>query len=306
MPQEQTQQSPTTPHPAKPRISVRTLLIVSALFAAVAALALWQAGSRPEMKSTLERELEKSRLVDKMRADLYAAAEAEKNAHMAETDPLSQEYAQRARAVMGQVAAALNRYRALVDGRPQEAELLTRTETAFEAYRKADEEVLELAVQNTNLKALALSFGAATLALTDMDRALAGVTGGGKGGPAAMQNALRALLAAQRIQSLHAPHILEKTEARMDALEKLMNAADAEARKALAALGGAPGAAEAAQAYEAHHTATLEVLRLSRLNTNVRSLTLSLERNAGLLAACDQALLALKQHQNEVLTKATR
>lgn len=305
MPQQQTQPAPQTPNQAKPRISMRALLIASALFAAVAALALWQAGSGPEVKSTLERELEKTRLVDRMRADLYAAAEAEKNAHMAETDSLSKDHAQRARAAMGQVTAALDRYRALVDGRPKEAELLASAEAAFAAYRKADEEVLDLAVQNTNLKALALSFGEATLALQDMDRALATVTGGGKGGPAA-QNALRALLAAQRIQSLHAPHILEKTEARMDALEKLMHEADAEARKALAALGGTPGAAEAARAYEAHHTATVEVLRLSRLNTNVRSLALSLERNAGLLAACDQALLALKQHQNSELTKATR
>lgn len=291
---------------AEPRISVRVLLIVSALLAALAGLALWQAGSRPEMKSTLERELEKTRLVDRMRADLYAAAEAEKNAHMAETDPLSRDHAERARAALGQVAAALDKYRALVDGRPKEAELLTRAEEAFAAYRTADEEVLVLAVQNTNLKALALSFGEAALALGDMDRALTPLNSADKGGQAAAQNALRALLAAQRIQSLHAPHILEKTEARMDALEALMNAADAEARKALAALGRAPGAAEAARAYETHHAATLEVLRLSRLNTNVRSLALSLERNAGLLAACNEALLALKQHQNAELTKATR
>ena len=132
------------------------------------------------------------------------------------------------------------------------------------------------------------------------------IDAGGKGGKAAAAGLLasQALAEAWRIQALHAPHITEKTDARMDELEARMAAADKEVRANLGGLGGADGPALAA--YEEFQKATAEVVRLSRLNTNVRSLALSLDRKVQVLSVCIQALDALKENLGGLGVKATR
>jgi hypothetical protein len=289
------------------RFSPGLTLALAALMLVLSGLALWYLGRGEHLESAFVRDSQKAQLVSRMRADLYAAAEAEKSAVMAETDAASKDNARRAQAAAEQVAAELKEFKALPVGNPEEAELLRRFEDAFSEYRKADEEVLALAVQNTNLKAFALSFGPASEALAKLELTLKPVLdAGGKDGKAtaAALLASKALTEALRIQALHAPHITEKTEARMDELEKRMAEADKEARAALGRLGssGAPALA----VYEEFQKVTAEVVRLSRLNTNVRSLDLSLGRKVKVLAVCDEALLALKAHLGGLGVKATR
>lgn len=291
----------------KSRFSPGMTLALAALMIVFSGLALWFLGRGEHLESAFVRDSQKAQLVSRMRADLYAAAEAEKSAVLAETDAASQDNARRAQAAAEQVAAELKEFKALPVGNPEEAERLRRFEDAFSEYRKADEEVLALAVQNTNLKAFALSFGPASEALAMMELALRPVlAAGGKGGKAAEAALLasRALTEALRIQALHAPHITEKTEVRMDELEKRMAEADKEVRAALGALG--PSGAPALTAYEEFQKVTAEVVRLSRLNTNVRSLALSLDRKVKVLAVCNQTLEALKEHLGGLGVKATR
>jgi len=289
------------------RFSPGLTLVLAAFMIVLSGLALWYLGRGEHLESAFVRDSQKAQLVSRMRADLYAAAEAEKSAVLAETDAASQDNAKRAQAAAEQVAAELKEFKALPIGNPEEAELLRRFEDAFAEYRKVDEEVLALAVQNTNLKAFALSFGSASEALAKMEQALKpALDAGGKGGKATATALLasRALTEALRIQALHAPHITEKTEARMDELEKRMAEADKEVRAALGALGssGAPALA----AYEEFQKITAEVVRLSRLNTNVRSLALSLDRKVKVLAVCTETLGALKEHLGGLGVKATR
>jgi hypothetical protein len=271
-------------------------LLLAGILAVSAAAGLWFAGSRQGLDRAYARALRSSQVAAGMRADLYAAAEAEKSAVLAETDAASQDFANQARAAVGRVAAGLLELQGHADAGSREEGLLRRFAEAFAEYRKVDEEVLDLAVQNTNLKALALSFGQGAAALKDMEQALAR---GGSDAPSPA--ALRALAEALRIQALHAPHIMEKTATRMDALERDMAAADQAVRAALAALPRGQGADRALAAYGRYWGITAEVLRLSRQNTNLRSLELSLERKTRVLAACGEALRQLEEVLQERL-----
>ncbi|MBU1039505.1 MAG: hypothetical protein KKF77_00200 [Proteobacteria bacterium] len=283
----------------------RRPLILGAVLAALTVLAgagLYFAGTRQGLDLKYGRAVQKAQMVADLRADLYAAAEAEKCAVLAETDQASEAYAALARAAVGRMSAELARLQGMEDSDATGDRLARDLAQTLDEYRKVDEEVLNLAVQNTNLKALALTFGQASTALADMEQAL---------GP--MRNrpeALRALAEALRIQSLHAPHIMEKTEARMDALEQDMARADKAvwaSLDALAAQTGGPEQAAARAAYDRYWKTTLEVVRLSRQNTNVRSFSLSLERKGKVLAACNEALRVLSEHLRERMgTRATR
>jgi len=291
--------------PAKKRIPSGMILALAALLMAVAAATLWFTGSRQSLDKVYATTVRKAQLVADMRADLYAAAEAEKSAVLAETDQASQEYAAKARASVGKVGEGLKAFQGLTDPSSPEGGLAKRFEEAFTEYRKVDEEVLGLAVQNTNLKALALSFGTASASLSEMEQALKPLLDGPNDKQA--RAAQRALSEALRIQTLHAPHIMEKTDPRMDALEKDMARSDTAARTALATLGKEQAAAKALAAYDRYWKLTAEIVVLSRQNTNVRSLALSLERKTKVLAACDEALRVLEENVRErMASKATR
>ncbi len=277
-------------------------LALAALMIILSSLALWFVGRGEPLESAFVRDSQKAQLVSRMRADLYAAAEAEKRAVLADTDQASVDFANQARAAVDKVAAGLTAFQGLAQSSVEQGGA-KRFEEAFAEYRKVDEEVLALAVQNTNLKAFALSFGKAAGALGEMEKSLRSLLDGPNDKLA--RNAQRAFSEAQRIQSLHAPHIMEKEDPRMDALEKDMATADKAARAALAALG--KDGASALAVYDTFWKLTAEIVVLSRRNTNVRSLSLSLERKTKVLAACDEALRVLEEGIRErMASKATR
>jgi hypothetical protein len=111
--------------------------------------------------------------------------------------------------------------------------------------------------------------------------------------------------AALRIQSLLPPHISEENDQKMDQLETSMSKEDFEVHKALAGLSAALGpnggsdSKTADSAYARFNKIKKEILLLSRQNTNVRSLAISLnqKRNAALL--CQNALAALEKAVRE-------
>lgn len=273
---------------------------LAALLGAALVLSHFRAGPLPGQISGLEARHAQARqalrAVAGMRADLFAAAEAQRGAVLAETDEDSRAFAEAARAARGRVSATLAGLKAGGWLEGQQAALAFARD--FDEYRRVDDEVLALAVRNTNLKALALSFGRAWRAARDLELALAPLPDSAP--------AWKARAAVLRIQALHAPHIVEKDGARMDALEADMARAAAQAREALAELaelGGAPDQENARaeivraaqQALDRHARATAEVVRLSRQNTNVRSLALTLSRTTRLVASCDAALAELEQ-----------
>jgi hypothetical protein len=251
-----------------------------------------------------------------MRVEMAKAAEASDQAVMADTDEASIAFARdadRAKENVRGGAAALAPLLKRLD-LPGEARSLDEFRARFEEYVKVDRGVLELAVENTNLKAQRLSFGpvrqaadafrdaldASVKALPDKERC--------RGDRLVAQ----AVLAVRDIQVLQAPHIAEAEDAVMSHLEKDMAGREASARASLAALGAVVGAAgqarlaEARGALERFSASSRELVALSRRNSNVRSLEIALHQKPALTAACDSSLGALVAGLGRVGASATK
>jgi hypothetical protein len=116
-----------------------------------------------------------------------------------------------------------------------------------------------------------------------------------------MQLADDARIRALRIQTLLAPHIAEESDRKMDELEAQMTKEDLEARKDLEGLasllkpGSSPDLETAVSDYAKFSGIRAEIIRLSRANTNVRSLALSLNQKRKVMLMCQDALAALEQ-----------
>lgn len=245
-------------------------------------------------------------LVGRMEYALARASEAEKSAVLATTDPDSQRYADQARAATAEVEREREELAKLLEAGPsrRERDELSQFSQAFEDLKRVDDEVLRLAVQNTNLKAYALAFGPAAQALGEMDAALSQVGAKAAAGPSARRAVdlvYRARIAVLHIQILLAPHIAEESDAKMDAMEASMRQDEAEAKKDLAGLAeerGLRGDVElgkAAAAFARYAELKVRILALSRENTNVRSLALSLDQKRKAMILSLDALRALKQ-----------
>ena len=246
-------------------------------------------------------------IVGRMRAALLSASEAEKSAVMATTDEESQSFADQSRAASTLVEQRRDELGKLLEtgGTREERDLLSEFSQALAECQRLDRELLDLAVKNTNLKAYSLAFGPAADALAGMDRALSRILseGAGSGNPEArrvMVLAAGAQSGAWRIQALLPPHIFEESDATMDELEARMADEDQRVRADLKGLGAllGPGSSELAAAMSDYAQFTelkTRVLELSRQNTNVRSLIISLNQKRKAVQVCQGALAALEQ-----------
>src|SRR6185295_12545984 len=120
----------------------------------------------------------------------------------------------------------------------------------------------------------------------------------------------RALIGMLDIRVLQAPHIAEADDAAMTKMEQQMAAWEGEVRKSLAELKSTPGTgaavATATAAFDRFMAANRELVMLSRRNSNVRSLALSLGRKRMVVARCDDQLRALQDALSRHSLSATR
>ena len=114
-------------------------------------------------------------IVDRMSLALVSASEAEKSAVMAIGDEESETFANQAREATVRVEQGRRELAELFErgGTGHEKELLEQFSKAFTEFQRIDNDLLSLAVRNTNLKASRLAFGPAAAALDEMDAALA-------------------------------------------------------------------------------------------------------------------------------------
>jgi hypothetical protein len=262
-------------------------------------------------------------LVGRMRTGLASAAEAEKSAVLATTDEDSRAFADRARALSAGVEQARQELSALLqaDGPQDERDLLAQFSQAFVELQRIDADILSLAVKNTNLKAYALAYGPAAEALSDMGAALARL--GAEGGDAAAERpqartsagspesskaallASAAQIAALRIQTSLPPHIAAERDEKMDEMEARMAKEEHAVRRnldalaALPSLAGNPDLATATSQWTRFGEVKKQILTLSRENTNVRSLDMSLNRKRTVLLVNQDALAALQRAVEE-------
>jgi hypothetical protein len=272
-----------------------------ALAAAVSILAVAGCG---DVNTALQRLSDARHLAAELQVQFTKAADASNRAVMASSDDIATaaaREAERAKAAVQQNVDDLQALLAELDY-TEETALLQTFVSRFGQYRELDGQILELVVGQTNLKAQRLAFGPVSEAADAMAAALAALA------PAAAGNAwqVKALAATtvasvREIQAIQAPHIADAEDAAMDEKERRMAAAAATARSSLDALGPLVAAASrlrlasARAAFDQFLALNGELVTLSRRNTNVRSLALSLDEKQGLIAPCEESLRGLRE-----------
>ena len=276
--------------------------LISLLAAAIGGAA---AASCARPPAALTQLIEARRLAAELHVQFAQAADAANRAVMSEADDASTaaaEEARRARQIVERDIPALQTILQSLDYR-DDLRHLESFASEFDEYRRIDDEILPLAAENTNVKAQRLSFGPLRDAADAFRTALAAAVHTAAAGDrcCVQAAAARAQTGLLEIQVLHAPHIAEADDAAMTRMEVQMTASAAAARNALdelrAALpaAAAPHLAAASDAVDRFMSIHAEIVTLSRRNSDVRTLALSLGRKRIVTAACEAQLQALEE-----------
>ena len=262
------------------------------------------AGAGCSSSPAMVRHMEARRIAAELRVHFTKATDAANKAVMADTDEMSAAFAREAELETHAVEADVETLSPLVNGLryEEEGQLLQAFATSFAEYRELDRRILQLAVENTNLKAQRIAFGPGQEAVDTFSDALASLAPGDASNRWRVQAAAATAVARVReIQVMQAPHIASSSDAAMTSLEQRMAASEAATRAALETL--APlvrvtdraRLAAAGTALDRFMALNGEIAALSRRNTNVRSLALTLNDKGKLTAACDERLQALQE-----------
>jgi hypothetical protein len=252
-----------------------------------------------------------------MRVNLLKSVEMEKNAVIALTDDQSQEFANQSASASTSVEQNLKQLDSLMGTVPlaDEKKLVTEFNTCWAELRKLDHAILELAVQNTNLKAASLSQGEGAETLTRYENALDAILKSYSGTPNEGRVAellYHAGISALKIQTLHSTHISEASDEKMDLIETQIKKEETEASTSLDKLSSIIGEKnrenllQAKTAFSEFMTVTSKVITLSRKNSNIKSLELSLGRKRKIAAQCDEILVTLQEVIQNKTVKATK
>lgn len=244
------------------------------------------------------------------------AADAANLAVMAGTDETATGFAQEAEQATQAVRRDADALKLLLTGLgySSESRLLDEFIGRFSEYQELDRVIRRLAVENTNLKAQRLSFGPAQKEADAFRDALEEIT---RSSPSRDSWRIRALTATavsavREMQVLQGPHIAEANDAAMTRLEGQMASSEALARGALQTLAGLlppasrPHLAAATAALDSFNDINAQLIRLSRRNSNVQSLALSLGKKRMLTARCEESLHAIQDALSKRTFSGTR
>lgn len=248
-----------------------------------------------------------------LRLQVEKTDKASAQAVMADTDEASRAFAQAAERARGNATREKAELAALLQSLrlDQDLQALSSFGASWEKYQASQARILALAVENTNLKAQSLAFGPVREAADAFRDAILGGAASLSGGEAcrAAARAQSALVAIREEQVLLEPHIAEPEDAKMTQIEQEITEREGRAQAelhALEALGPSPQWAAASVALERLHALAAQAVALSRRNTNVRSLALSLHEQITLAAACDEDLARLQKDLAGESSRATR
>jgi len=263
---------------------------------------IYKEGSNP-----FETKFIKVDLLSTMRIHLLEAIAAEKNAVLAITDEASEAFAAQARQAADDVENSRKEIESIIHQEkfPRETEMINEFNSCWAQYRKLDETILDLAIQNTNLKAQKISATQCAQELehfeASLNRLIHRNTNGSQCNKAVMLS-YEALTAGLKIFALHKAHIEEADDQEMDKIEQSIKSYDESARKALESLRGLASLSDSDNedlkntetAYERFMNLTGEVLKLSRKNTNIKSADLSLGKLRLISSQCQEILTNLQ------------
>ena len=256
-------------------------------------------------------------ILSRMHINLLRSVEAEKNAVMADTDEESKTFADQSLKAADLVERDRREIGRLMDKdhSNQELKLQREFDGCWVDFRKTDRELLDFAVKNTNLKAARLSFGPAGEAVSRFEKALNSLISTQPTSQAddrIPKLACRTLTAGLKIHYLQAPHIAAADDQRMDKIEAAIKQHEQEINESLRNLKALVPSEkqgtyqEAKTAYNELMKITAQVIDLSRQNTNIKSLELSLGRKRKISAQCGEILVSLEEAVKAREFKATR
>ena len=261
--------------------------------------------------------VKKKELLSQMRVNLFKSVGMEKNAVMALTDEESQVFADQSLAASAVVEQNLKQLNSLIDAAPMQDErnLVIEFNNCWTELRKLDQVILEHAVQNTNLKAASLSREKGAEAMHRFEYALNDVIKSYSGTPNEDRVArliFRAITAGLKIYNLHSFHIAEASDEKMDKIETQMQTEENVASKSLDELANIVGEKNrhallpAKTAFSEFMEVTAKVIKLSRQNSNIKSLELSLGKKRKVTAQCDEILVAFQETVQSKASTATK
>ena len=270
----------------------------------IAIVAVACVGCGGGLKTALERLLDARRLAADLRVQFTSVVDSGNRAVMSDREDAAAAAAREAEQTTQVVQKDVDALKPLLAdlGYSDETRLLEEFQRQFSEYRALDVDILGLAVENTNLKAQRLSFGPAQQAADAFSAALDPIA---RSVPAQASWRVAALVstavaAVREIQVLQAPHIGEADDATMTQLEQRMMTSESAARDALRTMASLLPAesgskvAAATAALDRFMGINAEIVKLSRRNSNVRSLALSLGQKRMLTAKCDETLRSLQ------------
>ena len=258
------------------------------------------------LEGTYKDFIEKQEILSRIRINLLKSAEMEKNAVMALTDEESQGFADQSSAASSVVEQNLKRLHTLIDASSlhDEKKLIVEFDGCWAELHKLDQTILELAVQNTNLKATALSREKGAEAIGRFEHALEEIGQSSTHTPkeGQVEKSIRhAITECLKIYNLHSPHIAEASDDKMDQIEARMKAEENEVLISLDQLSGITGEesreslSQSKTAFSDFMDVTAMVIKLSRQNSNIKSLELSLGKKRKVTAQCDEVLAAFQE-----------
>jgi len=274
-------------------------------------------GKNLRLEDALGNIIEKSEVLSDIKVNLLKSVEAEKSSVLADTDEASKTFADQSVQATAAVNDDLRKLHRLVEeeGISEEMKLLGEFDSCWTEFQRIDQVLLGLAVQNTNIKAARLSYTEGCEVMKLFEQALSNLIEASLAVAEEAQIvglAFQALSAGQKIHCLEAPHILASSDQHMDEIEGEMKIADEQVKSSLKALddlvneeGKAP-LIEAKKAYTEFAKVNAEVIELSRQNTNIKSMELSLNRKRKVTAQCEDVLGALQEAVRSRTFRATR
>jgi hypothetical protein len=267
------------------------------------AASLVSAASCGDVNTALQHQSEARHRTADLQVQFTKAADASNRAVMANTQDVAEAAGRDAEQAKQAIQKDLDALQAILTelDYAKEKELLQSFATGFAAYRELDRKILDLVVEQTNLKAQRLAFGPAREAADAVQAALEALKPSANGDAWQIKAfSATAMASIREIQSIQAPHIADPDDASMDVLEKRMTVAEAEARRSfdgltpLVSAASRPVLAKARTGFDRFTELNGELVMLSRRNSNVRSLALSLNDKQKLIAPCEESLRALR------------
>jgi methyl-accepting chemotaxis protein len=280
------------------------LLMASVLIVAYVAINRLEALNR-QVRELVDHTMLKSKLASDLQYNLVLGIRAQKNAILSPEDEPSREYVKESRTQMSEGRARLDKLKELVaaDHAEGQAVALDALGKAFDAFEKVNNTILDLAVQNTNVKAKRLLLGdvqrQVNLLAAHFQKWLGAAT---KGNPDASQVA--------RLKTLHEINtaLLELFPNTMKHIDSLRDEEMSEQEKKLAELqdqiqnglsiasGGEPTSQVEPRAALADMKASYRnIIKLSRLSTINRGIALSLNESKVTGDECTRRIADLDQ-----------